>query len=36
VHPVLHGEPEEACAIYESLEIESLIDEALNSYEAYG
>jgi len=35
-HPILHGEPEEACAIYESLEIESLIDEALNDYEVYG
>jgi len=34
-HPVLRGEPEEAGAIYESLEIENLIDEALNNYELY-
>jgi len=34
-HPILHGEPEQAGAIYESLEIEGLIEEALNSYEAY-
>jgi thiamine biosynthesis protein ThiI len=34
-HPVLRGEPEEAGAIYESLEIESLIEEALFSYETY-
>jgi len=34
-HPILHGETEQAGAIYESLEIEPLIEEALNSYEAY-
>ena len=34
-HPILRGEPEQAGAIYESLEIEPLIEEALNSYEAY-
>jgi len=34
-HPVLHGEPEEALAIYESLEIEGLIEEALNSYDLH-
>ncbi|MDR0324404.1 MAG: tRNA 4-thiouridine(8) synthase ThiI [Treponema sp.] len=32
-HPVLYGEAAEAAAIYESLEIEPLIDEALNNYE---
>ena len=34
-HPILHGEPEQAGAIYESLEIEGLIEEALNNYEVY-
>jgi thiamine biosynthesis protein ThiI len=32
-HPVLHGEPEEAGAIYESLELEPLIEDALKNYE---
>jgi len=34
-HPILHGEVEQANAIYDSLEIEPLIEEALNSYETY-
>jgi thiamine biosynthesis protein ThiI len=32
-HPVLRGEPREAGKLYESLELESLIDEALADYE---
>ena len=32
-HPVLYGDPAEASAIYESLELGSLIDEALKDYE---
>ncbi|MDR2543424.1 MAG: tRNA 4-thiouridine(8) synthase ThiI [Treponema sp.] len=32
-HPVLHGKVAEANAIYESLELEPLIDEALATYE---
>jgi len=32
-HPILHGDVAEANALYESLELESLIDEALQSYE---
>jgi len=32
-HPILHGNPAEACALYESLELEPLIDEALRNYE---
>jgi len=35
-HPILHGDIEKALAIYESLEIEPLIDEALGAYEVYG
>jgi tRNA uracil 4-sulfurtransferase len=35
-HPILHGDIEKALAIYESLEIEPLIDEALGGYEVYG
>ena len=34
-HPILHGGFEQANAIYESLEIEPLIEEALNSYDIY-
>jgi thiamine biosynthesis protein ThiI len=34
-HPILHGEPESARAIYESLELEPLIDDALNGYEIF-
>jgi tRNA uracil 4-sulfurtransferase len=34
-HPILHGGVEQANAIYESLEIEPLIDEALSNYEIY-
>jgi tRNA uracil 4-sulfurtransferase len=34
-HPILHGEIEQANAIYDSLEIEPLIDEALSNYEIY-
>jgi thiamine biosynthesis protein ThiI len=34
-HPVLHGEPEEAGSIYESLELELLIEEALKNYEVF-
>ena len=34
-HPILHGGIEQASAIYDSLEIEPLIEEALGSYEAY-
>ncbi|MDR0442749.1 MAG: tRNA 4-thiouridine(8) synthase ThiI [Treponema sp.] len=33
VHPVLHGDPKEANLIYESLELDALIDEALAKYE---
>jgi thiamine biosynthesis protein ThiI len=33
VHPVLHGDPAEAGRLYEALEIEPLIDEALQNYE---
>ena len=32
-HPVLHGKPEEANALYEALEIEELINEALENPE---
>ena len=32
-HPVIYGEPAQAIALYESLEIESLINEALENYE---
>jgi len=32
-HPVIYGNPADANALYESLEIESLIDEALSNYE---
>ena len=32
-HPVLRGKPEEANAIYEKLELEELIEEALSDYE---
>ena len=32
-HPVLHGDVSEANALYEKLEIEELIDEALGDYE---
>lgn len=32
-HPVIYGDPAEANALYESLELESLIDETLNNYE---
>jgi thiamine biosynthesis protein ThiI len=32
-HPVLHGSPEQANILYESLELEPLIDEALENYE---
>jgi thiamine biosynthesis protein ThiI len=33
VHPVLHGDPEEAGRLYEALEIEPLINESLENYE---
>ena len=32
-HPMLYGEPAEAALLYEKLEIETLIDEALQNYE---
>ena len=32
-HPVLHGDVKEANALYEALEIEPLIDEAIQEYE---
>jgi len=32
-HPILHGDAHEACALYETLELEPLIAEALQSYE---
>jgi thiamine biosynthesis protein ThiI len=32
-HPILHGDPSEACALYETLELQPLIDEALQNYE---
>jgi thiamine biosynthesis protein ThiI len=32
-HPILYGNPDEACALYEALELEPLIDEALQNYE---
>jgi thiamine biosynthesis protein ThiI len=32
-HPVLHGSTEEANTLYENLELQSLIDEALQEYE---
>jgi thiamine biosynthesis protein ThiI len=32
-HPVLHGNPEEAGRLYEALELEPLINEALENYE---
>ncbi|MDR0300923.1 MAG: tRNA 4-thiouridine(8) synthase ThiI, partial [Treponema sp.] len=32
-HPVLHGEVEQAAAIYNSLELDPLIEEALKNYE---
>ncbi|MCL2174706.1 MAG: tRNA 4-thiouridine(8) synthase ThiI [Treponema sp.] len=35
-HPVLHGDVKEANSLYESLELNELIDEALNGYEAVG
>jgi tRNA uracil 4-sulfurtransferase len=34
-HPILHGDIEQANAIYDSLEIEPLIEEALSSYEIF-
>jgi thiamine biosynthesis protein ThiI len=34
-HPILYGGIEQAASIYDSLEIEPLIDEALESYEMY-
>jgi len=35
-HPVLHGDVTEANALYEALELEGLIDEALREYEKVG
>jgi len=32
-HPVLYGDVNEACALYETLELPPLIDEALKNYE---
>jgi len=32
-HPILHGDANEACALYEALELQPLIDEALETYE---
>ena len=32
-HPILHGKPEEANKLYEALELEELIDDALGDYE---
>jgi thiamine biosynthesis protein ThiI len=32
-HPVIYGEPAQAIALYEALELEPLINEALNNYE---
>jgi len=32
-HPILHGDPASACTLYETLELEPLIDEALKNYE---
>ncbi|MDR1838671.1 MAG: tRNA 4-thiouridine(8) synthase ThiI [Treponema sp.] len=32
-HPVIHGDPAQACALYETLELEPLIEEALKNYE---
>ena len=32
-HPILHGNPHEARALYETLELEPLIDESLRDYE---
>nr|AGS52929.1 thiamine biosynthesis protein thiI [uncultured bacterium contig00019] len=32
-HPVIHGNPQTACKLYEALELEPLIDEALKGYE---
>jgi len=32
-HPILHGDVNKACALYETLEIEPLIEEALRDYE---
>jgi thiamine biosynthesis protein ThiI len=32
-HPVIRGDPAEAGALYETLELEPLIEEALQNYE---